>query len=77
MWKTFYVTVKIINHKSELDAYFESLIYVLLDSTKYIPHTCAPHESTRIPGWNELVKPYREDTIFWKWLHGEMGRPTT
>ncbi len=61
------------DHKSELDAYFESLIYVLLDSSTHIPHTCAQHESTRIPSWNELVKPYREDAIFWKWLHGEVG----
>ncbi len=34
-------------------------------------------QSTSIPGWNELVKPYREDAIFWKWMHGEVGRPTT
>ncbi len=27
--------------------------------------------------WNELVKPYREDAIFWKWLHGEVGPPST
>ncbi len=65
------------DHKSELDAYFESLIYVLLDSSTHIPHSCAPHQSTRIPGWNELVKPYREFAIFWKCLHGEVGRPTT
>ncbi len=65
------------DHKSELDAYFESLIYVLLDSGTHIPHTCAPHQSTRIPGWNELVKPYREDAIFWKWMHGEVGLPIT
>ncbi len=65
------------DHKSELDAYFESLIYVLLDSSTHIPHTCAPHESTRISGWNELVKLYREDAIFWKWMHREVGQPTT
>ncbi len=61
------------DHKSELDAYFKSLIYVLLDSSTHIPYTCPPHESTRFRGWNELVKPYREDSIFYKWLHGEVG----
>ncbi len=45
------------DHKSELDDYIESLIYALLDSSTHITHTCVPHESTRYPGWNELVKP--------------------
>ncbi len=73
--ETLYVTEKILNQNWMPT--FESLIYVLSDSSTHIPHTCAPHQSTRIPGWNELVKPYREDAIFSKWMHGDVGRPTT
>ncbi len=34
-----------------------------------------PHSSTRVAGWNEFVKPYSDDAIFWKWLHDQVGHP--
>ncbi len=36
-----------------------------------------PHNSIRVAGWNECVKPYRDDAIFWKWLHEQVGHPNT
>lgn len=62
-------------HQSEIDDYFDSLMQVLIDSGTHIPHTCAPNKSTRIPGWNDFVKPYRQDALFWKWMHDQLGKP--
>ncbi len=50
---------------------------ILLDCSTHIPQTCSPHSSTRIAGWNEYVKSYRDDVIFWKWLHEQVGHPNT
>ncbi len=62
-------------HRIALDTYFQSLIDVLVESGSHIPHTCPPHKTTRVPGWNELVKPYRDDALFWKWMHEQQGKP--
>ncbi len=48
---------------------------ILLDSFTHIQHACPPHSSARIAGWNECVKPNRDDAIFWKWLHEQVGHP--
>ena len=66
-----------VSHQSEIDRYFELLMHALINSSAHIPHTCAPQESPRIPGWTELVKSYRNGALFWKWLHDKLGRPAT
>jgi len=65
------------NHRTHLDDYFESMMTVLLDSSAHIPQTCPPKDTSRVPGWSELIKPYRDDAIFWKWMHDQAGHPTT
>lgn len=64
-------------HKDSLDDYFESLMQVLINSGKHLPQTCSPDKATRVPGWNDLVKPYRDDAIFWKYIYDQMGKPRT
>ncbi len=65
------------DHRTQIDKQFESLMNILLDSAIHLPQICPPHSSTRVAEWNEYVKPYREDAIFWKWLHEQVSHPNT
>ena len=44
-------------------------------------HECLPmvgeaqHNSRGVPGWNEFVKPYRDESLFWDGLWKAAGAP--
>ncbi len=38
---------------------------------EHLPKTCKPDERTRVPGWNNHVKPFKDECIFWKLLYDQ------
>ena len=35
------------------------------------------HTGKDVPGWDEMVKPERERSLFWHWMWQEAGKPQT
>jgi hypothetical protein len=63
-------------HADELFHYCDRVEAILINAGK----TCIPKTKpcrTRTPGWNDRVRPYREESLFWHWVWGQCGRPTT
>jgi len=50
-----------IDHNSDIDTYYSSIIASCIKATsQYIPRTSKP----KIAGWNDNVKPYKEQSVF-------------
>ncbi len=63
-------------HLSALNKYCSDLVQCCIHSgQKCFPVVQNGNNNKRRPFWNELVKPKRDDTLFWGWLHKECGSP--
>ena len=66
-----------VEHRRELDLYATKLMQAISTAVhQNIPHSnpsSAPRAS--VPGWNEFVKPFREDSLFWHSVWISAGRP--
>ena len=70
-----------LNHKQDLDKFTLDL----LETVQYVAEMSLPTPSTgsvptkegkkETPGWNELVKPYRDQAYFWHQVWQSCGRP--
>ena len=64
------------NHCDQIAEYCSDLIDCLIDSgDKSIPK--CKQSGTRVPGWNEYVRPAREASIFWHSIWKQCGSPGT
>ena len=66
-----------VHHKLQIDTYASSLMHAISSAVECnIPHT-KPNVTAPVPvpGWNEYVKPFREDSLFWHSVWVSAGRP--
>ncbi len=63
-----------LSHKEDINKYYDTLLNVLISAGEHLPKTCKPDDSTRVPGWTNHVKPFKDESIFWKWLY-EQQKP--
>ena len=64
-------------HRTDIDVYATTVMKSISISVQdNIPHT-KPNRISRtpVPGWNEFVKPFREDSLFWHSVWISAGRP--
>ena len=74
------------NHSEERDSHVLDILIAVIESS----HTCIPSSgggrvtadprkackvSQSVPGWQEHVKPFREDSVFWHAVWRSAGRP--
>ena len=53
-------------HYSELQLFHDAIVKACVESGKEcIAHTSKSGKTSALTGWNEFVKPYRDDSIFW------------
>jgi len=51
------------DHNSDIDTYYSSIIASCIKATSQcFPRTSKP----KIAGWNDNVKPYKEQSVFWQ-----------
>ena len=69
------------SHSDALKAYHNGLVEACLRAAdQTIPCTSAGGSSRRrgaIPGWNEHIRPLKDDALFWHYIWKENGRPQT
>jgi hypothetical protein len=63
-------------HHSFIDSYCNDIISVLDNASHCIPQTCISNKY-RVPGWNDFIKPYKQESIFWHRLWVIHGKPKT
>jgi len=60
------------NRNSDIDTYYRSIITSCIKATSQcIPCTSKP----KIAGWNDIVKPYKEQSVFWHRIWQDNGCP--
>ena len=65
-------------HISDLDSYAACVMDSISSAVEHnIPYSTNSQSSHKppIPGWNDFVKPYREDSMFWHSIWVSAGRP--
>ena len=63
-------------HSGDLCAWYIKLVNMLLNASKVSLPTAGSKENTKvIPGWNELVKPKLDSSLFWHKIWVDSGRP--
>ena len=62
-------------HRELIDTNLETLMNMLCNSSAHIPNTCPANKSKIISGWNDYVKPFRDEAKFWKKLYEDLGKP--
>ena len=63
-------------HKTSMDIYALEITDAISQSVKNnIPYTCAKTKQNIIPGWKEIVQPYKDNAIFWHSIWESLGRP--
>ena len=63
-----------VNHKSEIDSWCHDLVECCLKADVNMPRV--KNKTKCRSGWNNEVKPYREDCIFWHKLWLDAGQPS-
>ena len=61
-------------HKQQIDTLCDSLVKVCLEANNCLPKV-SNKKSKRMPGWNDIVKPYRDECQFWFQLWCNNGKP--
>ena len=58
------------SHHTFIDEYCGKIISALQEASDFVPKTSSTKSKYRTPGWNEYVRPYRNDAQFWRhqWL---------
>ena len=65
-----------LDHKNAVDVYTIDVMEAISESVKNnIPHTNPTSSKKIIPGWNEIVKPYKENAKFWYAIWESADRP--
>ncbi len=59
------------SHKEDINKYYDTLLNVLISAGEHLPKTCKPDDSTCVPGWTNHVKPFKDESIFWKRLYDQ------
>ena len=63
-------------HYSELQLFHDAMVKACVESGKEcIAHTSKSGKTSALTGWNECVKPYRDDSIFWHNIWKQCGSP--
>ena len=63
-------------HCREIKQFHDSIISSCVEAGKQcIAHTSRPSKTRGLPGWNEIVKPYRDDSLFWHSVWRQCGSP--
>ena len=63
-------------HYSELQLFHDAIVKACVESGKEcIAHTSKSGKTSALTGWNEFVKPYRDDSIFWHNIWKQCGSP--
>ena len=64
------------DHIAVIDEYTSKLTSVIDDTvTRNIPASSGQHKNCEIVGWNQYVKPYRDEAKFWHSVWTSYGRP--
>ena len=67
-----------VGHIMDMDSYaacvMDSISSAVEQNIPYYTNSQSNHKP-QIPGWNDFVKPYREDSIFWHSIWVSAGRP--
>ena len=67
------IIVKVLTIETQF-MYYAIIECCLCASTSTIPQT-TPGVRKMIPGWNDLAKQEREQSLFWHWIWCEASRP--
>ncbi len=59
-------------HSEQIREYYSAILNAMLQSSDHIPKTCKPEVNKRVPGWNTYVKPFQEESIYWRRLYDSM-----
>ena len=60
----------------ELQLFHDAIVKACVESGKQcIAHTSKSGKTSALTGWNEFVKPYRDDSIFWHNIWRQCGSP--
>ena len=63
-------------HYCELQLFHDVIVKACVESGKQcIAHTSKSGKTSALTGWNEFVKPYRDDSIFWHNIWRQCGSP--
>ena len=63
-------------HYCELQLFHDAIVKACVESGKQcIAHTSKSGKTSALTGWNEFVKPYRDDSIFWHNIWRQCGSP--
>ena len=63
-------------HYCELQLFHDAIVKACIESGKQcIAHTSKSGKTSALTGWNEFVKPYRDDSIFWHNIWKQCGSP--
>ena len=80
-WDAIYCTNPLCNdhdvHVEQIQLFHDSIVDMcLLASELCIPHTSDNNNiSSNIAGWNDIVKPYEEASLFWHQVWKDCGSP--
>ena len=56
-----------INHRKNIDRFYKDIIRCCIDAGVNTIPSSKSHKRL-VPGWNDLVKPEREHSLFWHWI---------
>ncbi len=59
------------SHKRDIETYYDVLVNVMISASDHIPRTCKPEDNTRVPGWTVHVKPFKDESLFWKAIYDQ------
>ena len=63
-------------HYCDLQLFHDAIVKACVESGKQcIAHSSKSGKTSALTGWNEFVKPYRDDSIFWHNIWKQCGSP--
>ena len=64
-----------VDHKHEIDYLCSALTDLCLDSDKVFPRNSMKSRHKCIPGWNDEIKPFRQEYLWWYRTWKDLGKP--
>ena len=72
------VNCSCINHKMALDSYFTDIIKAIYISQRILPkYNDSSNSKSQLHGWNQLVKPARDESLYWHHVWIQHDKPNT
>ena len=65
-----------VEHRNKINLLCSRLINSCIDAS-HETISLKSHIGKDVPGWDELVKPERDRSLFWHWMWQEAGKPQT